>query len=393
MDKYIFFICKKKHFYIYAWVFILFSCFNSQTYAFHKIPGFAYPPHHIKPKTPSEYATGLTPKQIVNAYGFSKITAQGEGQIIGIIDAFDNPNAEADLAVFNQKFDLPPCTTSNGCFIKLYANGTKPAGNANWGLEIALDIQWAHAVAPKAKILLIEAQDNSFSALIQAIQVAIKKGANVISMSWGGDEFYGESEIDEVFNVPDVTFTAASGDAGTGVIYPAVSPYVIAVGGTSLSVDAAGNYVSEVAWSGSGGGLSLYENEPSYQTNFPIPNNPSMLRGVPDVSYNANPYTGFSVYDTYGHSGWLVVGGTSAGAPQWAGLIAIAKSAALQKLNLTNENLYFAAKANYTLNFHDIIEGSNGTCGYYCETRKGYDYVTGIGTPKVDQLVGTLIKS
>jgi subtilase family serine protease len=350
------------------------------------------PPYKIKPNTPFSRPSGYSPAQMKKAYGFSSITAQGAGQVIGIIDAYDNPNAEADLGVFNSTFNLPACTTANGCFQKIYASGSKPQGNTDWGTEISLDIQWAHAIAPKAKIMLVEAANNSNNALFTAINVAIQKGATVISMSWGGNEFSNETQFDRFFNVPDVTFTASTGDNGHGLEYPSVSPYVIAVGGTTLRLDSSGNYLSETAWSGSGGGLSSYEAIPAYQSGFPIPNDPNRRRGVPDVSYNANPNTGVSVYDTFGRNGWLVLGGTSEGAPQFAALIAVAKSAASRPLTGVNSALYTLAKQNYSGLYHDITSGTNGSCGYYCTSRAGYDYVTGIGTPKASTLIPAISK-
>ncbi len=348
---------------------------------------YATPPYIIKPNTPSTAPSGFSPQQITKAYTFTSITNQGAGQVIGIIDAYDDPNAESDLATFNTQFSLPACTTANGCFKKIYASGSQPAGNTGWGVEISLDVQWAHAIAPQAKIMLVEAATNSFTDLFQAINVAIQQGATVISMSWGGGEFSGETSFDSTFNIPNVTFTASSGDGGHGILYPAVSPFVIGVGGTSLTLDTSGNYVSETAWSGSGGGISTVETEPAYQSNLGLPNNPNQFRGVPDVSYDANPSTGFSVYDSYGQSGWLVIGGTSAGAPQWAALIAIAKSSSTTPLTGINTTLYNLAKSNFGTNYHDITSGTNGSCGVLCTASTGYDYVTGIGSPKAAALV------
>lgn len=370
---------------------LLLGLLCGQVYA-SDLPGFAHPPYRIKPNTPTAYASGLSPAQMKKAYGLSGITAQGEGQVIAVVDAYDNPNAEADLNVFSQRFSLPACTTANGCFRKIYASGKKPAGNPGWGVEIALDIQWSHAIAPKSKILLVEAASNSVTDLMNGVKSAIKNGATVVTMSWGGSEYSGQASADKVFNVADVTFTASSGDDGHDVSYPASSPYVIAVGGTSLHLDAAGNYKSETAWSGSGGGISAYEKETAGQMYLQIPNNPRNLRGVPDVAYNADPNTGVSVYDTYGEGGWMVIGGTSAGAPQWAGVIAVAKSAATHPLTDIPTKLYMIAKQNYATAYHDITKGSNGSCGYYCKARAGYDYVTGIGSPKADALIPALIK-
>ncbi|HYL82651.1 MAG TPA: S8 family serine peptidase, partial [Candidatus Angelobacter sp.] len=208
---------------------------------------------------------GLTPAQVRHAYGFDLVQNQGAGQVIGIVDAYDDPNIEADLGVFSRQFNLPACTSANGCFRKVYATGRKPVGNSNWGVEIALDVEWAHAIAPQATILLVEANSNSLADLFSAVDVAVRNGASAVSMSWTSGEFSGEIRQDTHFAVTGVTFLAASGDVGTGVAYPASSPDVIGVGGTALQIDSNGNYVTETAWSGSGGGISMYEREPLFQ--------------------------------------------------------------------------------------------------------------------------------
>ncbi len=285
-------------------------------------------------------STAFTPAQIRHAYGFDLITNQGAGQTIALVDAYDDANAGNDLSVFSKQFNLPACTTSNGCFRQLYSSGRKPQANANWAVEIALDIEWAHAIAPQAKILLVEAPSNNLSDLLSAVDFAVRNGASVVSMSWTSGELSSERNLDNHFVATGVTFLAASGDSGAGVNYPAASPDVIAVGGTSLILDQSGNYSSETAWSGSGGGLSKYEYEPISQAQFPIANDIHGTRGVPDVSYNANPGTGYAIYDSIGvsgYSGWFQVGGTSAASPQWAALVAIANSqrAAARKANLS----------------------------------------------------------
>jgi subtilase family serine protease len=355
--------------------------------------GFARPPIHVKGNAASS-PTGLSPATVRHAYGFDQITNQGEGQNIGIVDAYDHPKIESDLNVFSSKFGLPSCTSSNGCFRKVFASNP-PRTNAGWALEIALDVEWAHAIAPKAKILLVEAPSNSLTDLLGAVDVAVENGASVVSMSWGGSEFSSESSYDSHFFVSNVTFTASSGDSGNGVEYPAASPFVVSVGGTTLNLDSSGTYMTESGWSGSGGGQSAFELEPLYQANYPILNNPAGKRGVPDVSFDGNPATGFSVYDSVkyqGQSGWFQVAGTSAGAPQWAALFAIVNSvrAGLSKspLNSTNDIVYaVGAQSMYSANYHDVSLGSNGACGAVCTASTGYDYVTGLGSPKAPALV------
>lgn len=330
---------------------------------------------------------GLTPAQVRVAYGFDKIPFQGEGQTIAILTAYDAPTVEADLAVFSQQFSLPACTTANGCFKKIFANSpSAPGADISWALASNIAVQWAHAMAPKAKILLIESSNHLVGNLYTGIYVASQYGASVVSMGWGHQELYNQSGYDFLFGNPAVAYVAGIGDTGAGTLYPAVSPNVIAVGGTSLTVDAQGNYISEVAWSETGGGLSVYSRAPAHQLNFPIPNNPSGLRGMPDVAYHADPLNGFAVYSSYGYGGWLVVGGTGVGVAQWAAIIADIRSGSKKQLVGLNQALYAAVKQNDSVVFNDIKTGSNGTCGYYCTAQVGYDYVSGLGSPRVDGL-------
>jgi subtilase family serine protease len=363
----------------------------------------AHPLFHVQ-GTAQRSVRGLTPAQIKRAYGFDQISNQGNGQTIAIVNAFDHPTIEQDLAVFNETFDLPSCTTANRCFEKAFASGTNP-GSSNpmapfWALETAIDVEWAHAIAPEAKILLVETASDRLDDLLAGVDVAVgpQYRANVVSMSWGGLEFPNEATAEDGhFVASNVTFFAAAGDAGNGTLYPAASPYVMSVGGTKLHVDKDGNYIDEKAWSGSGGGKSSFEPEPQYQLAYPIPNNPEHLRGIPDVAYDADPNTGVAVYDSFpylGSSGWLEVGGTSIGPPQWAALVAIANSMrAPRKRPLTGSQgvLYDAAQnADGYSSYNDIVKGRNGTCGHLCRTRPDYDYITGLGTPQADMLIPAL---
>lgn len=341
-------------------------------------------------------STAFTPSQIRHAYGFDQIANQGAGQVIGIVDAYDDPNVEADLAIFDAQFGLPACTSANGCFRKIYS-GAKPALNSNWALEIALDVEWAHAIAPKATIVLVETPTNSLTNLLTGVDVAVRNGASAVSMSWTVAEFSGENSYDNHFTASGVTFFAAAGDSGTGVAYPAASPDVVGVGGTSLHLDSSGNYQSETAWSGSGGGLSKIEPEPLFQAQFPIPDDPRGYRGAPDVSYDGDPGTGVAIYDSIGisgASGWFQIGGTSAGTPQWAALIAITNStrAAARKADLSSAdtNLYSIAKASIATDFHAVTSGTNGACGALCTATAGYDFITGLGTPQAPAVIATL---
>ncbi len=338
----------------------------------------AYPPFHIKSDrfTNNAAPQGLAPSKVRTAYNLP--SSGGAGKTVAIIDAYDNPNAQNDLNVFSAQFGLPSCTTSNGCFEK-HLMSNRISANSGWALESDLDIQWVHAIAPQAKILLVEAKSANGSDLLNAVNYARNRADVVaVSMSWGGGEFSTESNYDYYFTSSyGAAFFASSGDSGSGVEWPAVSQNVVGVGGTTLNLDSGGNVLSEIAWNGSGGGLSVYETEPAYQTTYHVPG-ANGKRAVPDVSYDADPNTGVSVYDSLGYGGqrgWFVIGGTSVGAPQWAAIRALGGSA-------SNGTFYTdAASGNYAVYFRDIVSGTNGSCGFYCTAVKAYDYVTGLGSP------------
>lgn len=314
--------------------------------------------------------TGLSPATIESAYGFSTSMTAGSGMTIGIVDAYDDPNAESDLGVFSSQYGLPACTTANGCFRKVnQSGGTRyPRTNSGWALEISLDVQWAHAIAPGAHILLVEASSNSFSNLLAAEDYA-SGHANYVSNSWGGSEFSGESSYDSHFSHAGVSFFVSSGDAGLPAEYPSASPNVISVGGTTLNFDSNGNFVSETGWASGGGGCSAYESANSVQSAFPeyAQVNCGGARATPDVSLDADPASGVSVYDSVkynGTSGWWTVGGTSASSPMWA-----ARSADSGAL----VNAAYVYGNNIT--FRDITVGNNGAA---CLV--GYDLCSGRGS-------------
>jgi subtilase family serine protease len=340
------------------------------------------PPYHIISKHATATPGGISPAQITTAYGFPS-NYQGAGETIAIIDSGDDPNIESDLNTFSSQFGLPACTTANGCFTKLFSDGQPPT-DSGWAVETSLDVEWAHAIAPQAKILLIESYDAY--GLYDAVTFAIAQKPSVISLSWGGGEFWTEIYYDPMFKSSPVPIFAASGDSGTGVWYPAASPYVVGVGATQITMDSSGNYVSETAWSGSGGGVSAYETEPAFQTSYVIPQ-PTGERGVPDVAYNGSSGSPYAVYDSFGEGGWLQVAGTSAGTPQWAALVADMKSAKNGNFANFNASLYSVARQTNPVLLHDTLTGSNGSCGYYCQARPGYDYITGLGTPQAGLLM------
>jgi subtilase family serine protease len=344
---------------------------------------------------PSIAATvGYVPGQIRHAYGIDALsrTNNGAGKTIALVEAYDAPTLANDLAVFKQQFGITGCSLTK---VNQTGGSSLPAPNASWALEASMDVEWACAIAPGANLLVVEANSNSTSDLLIATQYAATH-ADVVSMSWGGAENVGELISDSIFNVSGVSFFASSGDGGHGVIYPAASPYVVAVGGTTLLLNSIGNLTGpETAWSGSGGGISLFELEPLYQSLFPIPITGG-FRGAPDVSFDGNPNTGVYVYDSTpvapGQVGWFIVGGTSLGAPAWAALTALVdqlRSSNLSSNDLLNSPQYNAAANNvlFAANYRDITSGTNGTCGSFCTAVAGWDFVTGLGSPKANALV------
>ena len=233
------------------------------------------------------------------------------------------PNIESDLANYNAYYGLPPCTTANGCFEKVNQTGGTfyPIKDPGWALEIALDVETAHAICQNCKILLVEATSATTANLFAAENEAVKLGATAISNSWLTSEYANETVDDVNFNHPGVAITASSGDNGYGVGYPAASRYVTAVGGTTLALGSGGSYGGESAWSGSGSGCSAYEPKPAWQTDTGC-----ARRSVADVSADADPNTGAAVYDTvsyFGQTGWFQVGGTSLSSPLVASVFAL----------------------------------------------------------------------
>jgi subtilase family serine protease len=337
---------------------------------------------------------GYTPAQIRHAYGFDRISfgdvvpADGSGQTIAIVDAYDDPTIAADLHAFDARFGLP-----DPALIKVnQSGGTQyPAPNVLWAEEISLDVEWAHAIAPGARILLVEATTSLFTAVDYARH---QPGVSVVSMSWGYRESSGETSVDAYFTTPSghagVTFVAGSGDSGT-ISYPAASPNVVAVGGTRLTIDSAGDYLGETAWSGSGGGISAYEPTPAYQ----VGPSTSGRRTHPDVAYDADPSTGVAVYDSYSFgpaTPWSSVGGTSAAAPQWSALIAIVNQVRAWEgrasLDGRSQTLPLLNQLP-TSALHDITSGQNA----HFSAGVGYDLVTGRGSPVAQQAATWLVST
>jgi subtilase family serine protease len=313
---------------------------------------------------------GYGPSDLRSAYGLtSASTSNGAAQTIGIVDAYDDPNAASDLANYRLTYGLPACNT--GCFTKVNQSGgtSYPRGSSGWGEEISLDLDMASAICPNCKILLVEASSNSLSNLGTAVNTAAAKGATVISNSYGGGEFSSEgSYASAYYNHPGIAVTASSGDSGYGAQFPAASGYVTAVGGTTLNQSGSG--WTETAWSGAGSGCSAYITKPSWQTDTGC-----LRRTIADVAADADPSTGVAVYDTFREGGWLEFGGTSVASPIIASVYALAGNA--------GSVTYGAYPYSHTSSLTDITSGINGSCGgsYLCTAGPGYDGPTGLGTP------------
>jgi subtilase family serine protease len=320
--------------------------------------------------------SGFGPADLLSAY---KLPANGgAGQTVAIVDAYNDPNAEADMNTYRSQFGLPACTSASGCFRQVNQTGGSklPRSNSGWAGEISLDLDMVSAIAPNAHIILVEASTASMTNLGTAVNTAVKLGAKFVSNSYGGGESSADTGYDsKYFNHPGVAITVSSGDGGYGVEYPAASPYVTSVGGTALKRDSSARGWSESVWStsateGAGSGCSAYEPKPSWQTDAGC-----AKRTVADVSAVADPATGVAVYQTYGASGWAVYGGTSVAAPLIAAVYA---DAGTPKAAVPAANAY-----SHTSALNDVTTGATASCTptYLCTAGTGYDGPTGEGTP------------
>jgi len=359
----------------------------------------------VTPDAASPPANAYGPSQIRKAYGFDQLPAsnQGQGMTIAIVLWDDAPTILNDVNTFSTQYGLPLMNSggSNPTFTKFFVDGT-PSGNTDTALETSLDVEWVHAMAPYANIDLVEA--NNVNNVFDAVQFA-KNLPNVVTInnSWGGTytnggrgEFNGETSFDSFFAQPanhnPVTFNFSTGDDGFNGSYPAYSPLVVAVGGTSLfTLSGAGRYGTELGWSGSGGGTSLYEPKPAYQTGSFFTG--LTKRSIPDLSFVADLNTGVAIYDSYGGYNWIRIGGTSVSAPIFTGFVGLVDQARaangfapLSTSDLLTKVYNDYNSANYANDFHDVIGGNNG--GFNAVA--GYDLVTGVGTPKVANLLATL---
>ncbi|WP_055587252.1 PQQ-binding-like beta-propeller repeat protein [Streptacidiphilus griseoplanus] len=366
--------------------------------------GTASVPIEIQSRTPAakklsvgsdnagEVTRGYTPQQIQARLG---LRGDGTGQTVAIVDAYHYPTAKEDLNHFSAHFGLPQTcdavSAGTSCFDfqQVYADGTQPDVDTGWNEEAALDIEWAHSVAPRAKIVLVEGTDAGMAALARADDVAAALHPAAVSNSWGTGEFSEQGFYDGHCKLADSVCVQSTGDGGYPGGYSATNPYALAIGGTNLQLDADGNTLDETAWRSTGGGLSYFEPRPAYQDGVQS----SPLRATPDVSFVADPATGVPVYLTMASgdattSVWLKVGGTSLSAPIWGAIIASA-----DQLRATDGKPHLASDGPdgdtahtdvYALDgsyLRDITAGSNGRCGTECTAGPGYDTVTGLGSP------------
>jgi subtilase family serine protease len=332
--------------------------------------------HVVMDETGRPFATmgpaGYAPTDLRTAYS---VTENGTSStIVAVVDALGYPNAESDLATYRAQFGLPACTTANGCFKKVNQNGVQgnyPAANTGWSQETALDLDMVSAMCPGCSILLVEASSATLGNLAASVNRAASMGAHVISNSYGGAEA-GTQNMEQLYNYAGIAVTVSSGDGGFGVEFPAASPHVTAVGGTTLTRNAGTTRgFTETAWVGAGSGCSAVYPKPTWQKDTGC-----ARRTVADVSAVADPNTGVAVFGPSGRgnkSAWLVFGGTSVAAPLVAGLYG---------LNDTAVN-YGSDPYRHVANLHDVTSGSNGRCTptYLCTAVVGYDGPTGLGTP------------
>ena len=312
------------------------------------------------------------PSDLRSAYKLPS-TTNGTGQVVAIVDAFNDSNAESDMNHYRSTFGIAACTSATGCFKKVNQNGVAgsyPAGNASWGLEISLDLDMVSAVCPKCHIILVEATNNSLANFEIAANRAVTMGAKIVSNSYGGTEFATSASA---YNHPGHLMVASAGDNGTGPQQPCSFSTVVCAGGTHLIHATNTRGWSETVWSGTGSGCSAKVAKPAWQHDTGC-----HMRSESDLSAVADPNTGVFIYDTFGVSpGFYEAGGTSASSPILAAAYALAGNAATEN----------AAQPVWThggtASFFDVTSGSNGSCAitYICHARVGYDGPTGWGTP------------
>jgi subtilase family serine protease len=344
---------------------------------------------------PNATPSGYGPADLQSAYNLPSATSAtwktaGVGQVVAIVDAYNDPSALSDVNTYRSQFGIAPLSTctsaspalsaSQPCFSKVNQSGDTryPKSNGGWAQEISLDLDMVSAVCPNCSVLLVEATSPTFTNLGAAVNQAAILGATEISNSYGGGESSSDASYDaSYFNHPGVAITVSSGDSGYGVQYPAASQYVTAVGGTKLTRSSSTRGWGETAWSGAGSGCSRYDAQPSWQSSMTNITGVCARRAVADVSAVADPNTGVAVYDSYtyqGVGGWLVFGGTSVSSPLIASVYALAGNASATS--------YGSYPYSNTAALNDVTGGSNGSCGnVLCNATSGWDGPTGLGTP------------
>ncbi len=332
---------------------------------------------------------GYSACNVESAYGLKSISSTDGSEVtVGVVDAYDDPNAESDLAEYRSENGLPACTTANGCFEKVNEDGVQgdyPTGDMGWGGEISLDLDMVSAICPLCHIILVEANSSGSGDLYPSVAEAVSLGANVVTDSWGSGEYDGETGNDGAFDIPDVPITFSSGDGAYagGVQYPSASQYVISVGGTMLTPTTTGRDWKETTWvtkpssgeptQGSGSGCSAYEPKPAWQTDPDC-----AMRMTADVSAVAANVLSYDTYQS-GGGGWYYNFGTSVSTPIIASVYALADN--FSSVTSPASIPYANSSALY-----DIKKGSTGTCAfaYFCHAEVGYDGPTGLGSPDGD---------
>ena len=328
---------------------------------------------------------GYGPSDLQAAYNLTAASSSGgRGETVAVVDAYDDPYAQANLASYRAEYGLPPLCggwVSRGCvtFSKINQEGQPfplPSADPGWSQEISVDVDTVSAICPNCNILLVEADAATIQSLGTAEDSAAAAGAVSIGNSFGVSEERSETSDDRYFDHPGVAVTAASGDDGYGTQYPAASPDVIAVGGTTLSTaSGTSRGFSETAWSGDGSGCSTAEPQPRWQRKVTTITGDCGGRAIADVAAVADPATGVAVYDTFELPGWTVFGGTSVSAQIIAALYGLVDNAGGSS---TAAGLYAASPAG----FFDVTAGSDGSCGSdLCTAGAGWDGPTGLGTP------------
>jgi subtilase family serine protease len=341
----------------------------------------------VKPNAATAVNSNInTPSTIRSAY---ELPSTGGAGAIAIVDAYHYPTALGDFNKFASTYGLPQessktsTSSTNKAFQVVFATGRQPQSGgsyiASWNLEEALDIEWAHAMAPGAKIYLVEAASASTGDLLRAVQVASSlTGVREVSMSWGGEETRNEGASDGYFTASGVTYFASGGDSADELEWPSASPNVVSIGGTSLNRTSSGALTNETVWDDTGCGISKYEMRPTFQN--VISSDIGNHRAANDVAFDADPNTGVLVYDTtplYGETGWWTVGGTSLGSPSWAGVVNLASVQNRTAAGSQAENNRLYANLGDGATFRDITSGDDGSV----DGASGWDQPTGLGSP------------